>query len=244
MLEGIRRKEAHVLILLMGVFVLGALGARVVGVENPATGTFLYNLGLTLAWIFAHVLVLLMSIHQVPGEIENRTIYPILARPVDRSVYLLGKWGASTLVSWGAYALFALLVILVCPRLESYETGMFLQMGVLILASLAVTASLAQLISLVLPRAMGALLLGGLVFLGTYLFGVLRTVGGETWLNELIRWVVLYVPDFSKWNMTTRYTDGIEALSAGTFLGLLFSAAVFGCGASLLSHTLFKRRAL
>ena len=244
LLEGVRRKEAHVLILLMGVFLLGALGARVVGIENAATGTFLYNLGLTLAWMFAHVLVLLMSVNQVPGEIENRTIYPILARPVERGSYLLGKWGASTLCGWGAYAVFAILVLLVTPRLESYATGMLLQMGILIFASLAVTAAMAQLISLILPRAMGALLLGGLVFLGTYFLGVIRSIGGDSWVNEVIRWVILYLPDFSKFNMTTRYTDGIEALSVGTFLGLLAYALVTGVVVTLISHRLFKRRAM
>ena len=128
--------------------------------------------------------------------------------------------------------------------LESYATGMLLQMGILIFASLAVTAAMAQLISLILPRAMGTLLLGGLVFLGTYFLGVIRSIGGDSWVNEVIRWVILYLPDFSKFNMTTRYTDGIEALSVGTFLGLLAYALVTGVVVTLISHRLFKRRAL
>jgi len=84
-IELIRRKDLYVLGMLMVVFCIGAVSARAAGIKEAATGTFLLNLGMTLSYIFAHLLTLVLAVRQVPSEIENRTIYPILARPVTRS---------------------------------------------------------------------------------------------------------------------------------------------------------------
>ena len=103
---------------------------------------------------------------------------------------------------------------------------------------------MAQLFSLLMPRAVGALILGGIVFLGSFVNGIIRSLGEGTALNEVFRWLVLYVPEFSKLNLTTRYTDGIAALGAGTFLALLGYVVLYLIVCHLLSHHLFRRRPL
>ena len=91
LLEAVRRREFYVLFLFMGLFVAGIVVASIVKVENAATATFLLNLGMTLAFGLAKLATLLAAARQVPDDTENGTIYPLLAKPLGRGEYLVGK---------------------------------------------------------------------------------------------------------------------------------------------------------
>src|SRR5262245_29934822 len=68
--ETIRRREFYVLLLFMGLFLLGAGVSRIGGIKDPATATFLLNLGLTMSYSFALLLTLLTAARQFPDELE------------------------------------------------------------------------------------------------------------------------------------------------------------------------------
>jgi|CXWL01.1.fsa_nt_gi ABC-type transport system involved in multi-copper enzyme maturation permease subunit len=46
----------------------------------------------------------------LPDEIKNRTLYPLLARPVSRFDFLFGKFLGAVAVSWISFALLAVMV--------------------------------------------------------------------------------------------------------------------------------------
>ena len=187
-LELVRRKDLYVLILLMMVFCVGAVGARVAGVDDAASGTFLLNLGMTLAYAFSHVLTLLLGARQVPDELEKRTIYPLLARPVSRGEYLIGKWAAGVLCGVACYLLFLLLVWLSAPHLETYDAMLLLQTVVLVSVSLALTVALAMLLSLLLPKAMSIVVLGAYLAAAAMLFSVLSSIVQGSAAESAVGW--------------------------------------------------------
>ena len=243
-IELIRRKDAYVLGLLMLVFCVGALAVRLSGVHNPAAGTFILNLGMTLAYVFAHMVTLLLAARQIPTEIENRTIYPILARPVARRDILLGKWVACACSGTMAYAVFFLMVWLTAPHLESYSTSLLMQTLVLQVASIGLTASLGLLLSLLVPKGVAILLLGILLFFNSMLVGFGQSIASTRVIEPVVNWVLLYPPDFSKLNLTTRYTDGIGAVSGGVFVGLIVHALFYAVAGLYISHLVFRKRPL
>jgi ABC-type transport system involved in multi-copper enzyme maturation permease subunit len=50
------------------------------------------EVALALTFVGALVLTLALSANRIPGEIERRTIYSVVARPVGRWEYLVGTW--------------------------------------------------------------------------------------------------------------------------------------------------------
>jgi ABC-type transport system involved in multi-copper enzyme maturation permease subunit len=244
LIELLRRKDAYVLGLLMLVFCVGALAIRLSGVERPATATFILNLGMTLAYVFAHTVTLLLAARQIPAEIENRTMYPILARPVARRDVLLGKWFACACSGTMAYCVFFLMVWLTAPRLESCSTSLLMQTLALQVTSLGLTASLALLLSLLVPKGVAILLLATILFFGSTLVGFIRSAASSRVIEPMVNWVVLYVPDFSKLNLTTRYTDGMSTIGGGVFAGLVALASLYTLAGLTISHRVFRRRPL
>jgi len=244
LIELIRRKDVYVLGLLMMVFSMGALLVRFSGTLKPATGTFLLNLGLSLAHLFAHALTLLLAVRQIPSEMENRTLYPILARPVTRGEVIFGKWLACVGSGFLAYGLFFLMVWGTVPRLEAYSASLLGQTVVLQGTSLALTAAWAVLLSFWVPRGVALLILAGLVLVGNTLAGFVRSVFSGRAPAPVADWLLLYLPDFAKLNVTTRYTDGMSAIPPGMFAGLLVYGAMFTGVGLALSCLIFRRRSL
>lgn len=243
-IELTRRKDAYVLLFLMLLFLVAMLAVKIVGVEQAATGTFLLNLGMTLAIHAAHLLTLLLAVRQIPDEIENRTLYPLLAKPVGRDTLVTAKWLACAVCGTLVLGVLLFLGWAPAPHLEAYSAATLLQALCLFPLSLALLAALALCLSLVTPRAVVLLLAGGLYFAGPSLLAMARQHAAA---NEALRplvWISAYLPDFSKLNLVTRYTDGIGPLSAIEFLGLAAYAAVFISLLLMLAVRVFRRRPL
>ncbi len=85
-----RRKDFYVL------FVLTALITLVMGsisfFNDPKIARYLKEICLLLIWISALVIAIATTARQIPAERENRTIFPLLAKPVTRAHVVVGKF--------------------------------------------------------------------------------------------------------------------------------------------------------
>ena len=242
-LELARKRDLYVAVLLMALFAGGAFITRVVGVEKPAVGTFLLNLGLSLAYYAAHILTLLLAAGQLPNEIENRTLYPLLAKPVSRGTVLLGKWLACSLAGCGTFFALAIIGWIAAPKMESYDATMLLQTVLLIPFSIALLAALSILFSLVWTKGVSFVLLGVLFFAGDKIFGFASRAAPvvlRSWIDAFSH----VLPDFSKLNLITRYTDGIGPLPFFQEAGLILYATMLATACLILANQRFSRRPL
>ncbi len=85
-----RRKDFYVL------FVLTALITLLLGTVNffnePKIVRYIKEICLLLIWVSSLVIAIGTAARQIPAERENRTIFPLLAKPVTRGQVLLGKF--------------------------------------------------------------------------------------------------------------------------------------------------------
>ena len=89
-LEMIRRKEFYVLFILT---VLLTLTAGSVNLFNDGRIVrYLKEICLLLIWISGLLIAITCTARQIPAEREQRTIFPLLAKPVTRGQFLLGKF--------------------------------------------------------------------------------------------------------------------------------------------------------
>ncbi|MBN2506160.1 MAG: ABC transporter permease subunit [Verrucomicrobia bacterium] len=110
LLEMRRRKDFYVLFILTALItlVLGAMNffneARIV--------RYLKEICLLLIWISSLVIAITTTARQIPAEREQRTVFPLLAKPVTRTELLLGKfwgcWQVAGLTLLTFYGFFAL----------------------------------------------------------------------------------------------------------------------------------------
>jgi Cu-processing system permease protein len=85
-----RRKDFYVLFVLTAVITL-IMGA-VTFFDDDRLVRYLKEICLLLIWIAALVIAVTTAARQIPSERENRTIFPLLAKPITRAHLLLGKF--------------------------------------------------------------------------------------------------------------------------------------------------------
>ncbi len=241
MLQLIRRQEFYVLFILMGLFLVGVMSVSVVGIEEAATATFLLNLGMSVAYYAALVLTVILSARQIPDEIEKRTLYPLLAKPVDRATLYLGKWLACSVSGMGVYIILFLMGWLAVPKMEDHSEVLLTQTLLLQLLSITMLSGLGLLLSLLVPRGINIVILLLWAGFGSKFIGLSRAKAAGSLVEDIVRWITAYVPDFSKFNLATRYTDGVAPLGAGEF-AVLFAYGLFLTLWCLLPGILLFRR--
>ena len=235
-LESIRRKDPYVVLILGGAMVLGAgLFSRfgVAGLEK-----FVKDVGFTVTTMFSIVICVVAAGRQLPSEIQNRTLYPSLGKPISRTAFYLGKYVGVGLMSSAVVLAFFVLLRLILLVFRIPAGGMFYQAlylrvlsmwfisaGVLCL-SLFVTHAANVTISLLACLGM-QLLAHSILYIHDELSGVsLR-------LAEAVYWVAPHLELFDLSKKVIHGWPPIPAwvLAGMTLYGILYTAVfiVLGC---------------
>jgi ABC-type transport system involved in multi-copper enzyme maturation permease subunit len=115
-LEMVRRKDFYVLFILI-VLLTGTAGS--VNLFNDRSIVrYLKEICLLLIWLSGLVIAITCTARQIPAEREHRTIFPLLAKPVTRWQFLLGKFLGCWLATGLALACFYLFFGLVSVARE------------------------------------------------------------------------------------------------------------------------------
>lgn len=85
------RRKLFYIVFIFGLGIV-AIAPILPNFDLGARADFLRDISISLTSLFGIVLAVVLSVNQVPGEIEKRTIYNILSKPVSRVQYLLGKY--------------------------------------------------------------------------------------------------------------------------------------------------------
>jgi ABC-type transport system involved in multi-copper enzyme maturation permease subunit len=113
-----RRKDFYVL------FVLTALITLVMGsvsfFHDAKIVRYVKDIALLLIWVSALVIAIGTTARQIPAERENRTIFPLLAKPVTRGQVILGKFAGCWLACGLALIVFYLFFGVVSGSREHY----------------------------------------------------------------------------------------------------------------------------
>ena len=96
MTEVIRQKFFYILVI-FGITVL-VLSKVFVQFSSTEQIKFVKDFGLAAITMFGAMIAIVSTAQLLPMELENRTIYPILAKPVFRAEFLFGKYLGMTLL--------------------------------------------------------------------------------------------------------------------------------------------------
>lgn len=167
-IEAIRKKEIYVVVLVAVALIGGARMVTFFDVEGISK--FYREVALKVMSVATSLTVILLTARQLPREFENRTIYPLLAKPVGRWNFLFGKFVGVLLAGTFCYGLFMIVFLI-----GLWTTGgripplLFGQFVYLQLWSIAVVAALTYLLSM-LFNTDAAISIASLLYLGSQLF--------------------------------------------------------------------------
>lgn len=148
-IEAFRRKEIYVIVLISVGLILGSRSINFFGLEGFSK--FYREVALRTMNVATSLTVILLAARQLPREFENQTIYPLLAKPVGRWNFLLGKFAGVQLAGTFCYALFmAVFIAGVLVQRVEFNWLLFAQFVYLQILSFAVLASMTCMLSLLL----------------------------------------------------------------------------------------------
>lgn len=245
-IEFARRRDFFIMLILLGLYLVGMLAMRVIGVDNDHTARFLMGLGLSFSASLAAILTAVFMARELPEEYENRTIYPMLAKPISRSIVLQGKrlgvlaLGIATL--WG----FSILAWLPVPGVADQHHGQLLTVLLLRSLGLWLLADFVLLLSVRFSAVVSAAIGLGMWFAGGPVVNLaLRETGSSGPLRTVAEHLLAVLPDFSMFDFTQNYVQGLERVITGPTLGSLLltfaGLAILYNGAAIW---LFSRRKL
>ncbi|MBM3335707.1 ABC transporter permease [Candidatus Sumerlaeota bacterium] len=242
-LEALRKKDFYVLLILMGLYALFAATVLPMRKQDERIATLLFSLGLAFSFASAAILVVVLAARQLPKEIEQGTILPLLARPLTRWQLLWGKFLACWLVGLIALACFAALIRLIVPAPRPFSEMLFVQTLLLKAAGLGALAALTIMLSLFVPEALNIMVSAGYYFLWGLTFNIvqegLRQLGG---LGSFLARALYVFPRLEALNLSRVCLDQAEPLAWVAVFSLLAYAAAYAAIALLAAHNLFEKR--
>jgi ABC-type transport system involved in multi-copper enzyme maturation permease subunit len=205
------------------------------------------NLGLTAVSLFGIVIAIFIGIGLVSKEIEKRTLYTVLSRPVQRWEFIVGKFFglAGTLVVntfFMAIGVFAALLY-VSHHFQAADGWVLVALYFIILQFLIIT-SLALLFSSFSSPLLAAVFAFSIFVIGTFsedLRGFAAMTQGMTrWLTTAVAYIV---PNFSALNIISSVAH--QQPVAGHLILYNSAYALFYAGMALCGAVLiFERRNL
>ena len=126
-----RRKDFYVMFVLTALLTLAALSVNFF--DDAKIIRYVKDICLLLIWLSTLIIAIVTTARQLPAERENRTIFPLLAKPVSRGQVIAGKflgcWLSTGMALLMFYVFFVAVTGLREPHLQwaAYAKSMVLQ---------------------------------------------------------------------------------------------------------------------
>jgi ABC-type transport system involved in multi-copper enzyme maturation permease subunit len=243
--EAVRDRVLYNLIIFVLLLVASAplFGQISIGLEK----LILVNVGLTSISIFGIIIAIFIGIGLVSKEIEKRTLYTILSRPVRRWEFITGKYLGLllTLVVNAAFMTIGFFVALfIATRSFSRDDASLLIAIYFIILQFFIVTAFTLLFSSFSSPIFSAIFAFSLFVIGTFAedlrnFAALAQ-GVTKWLATGAAWLV---PNFSALNVISQVAHG-DPISAQLVLFNTLYAVLYSAAAMALAVLIFERRNL
>ena len=201
------------------------------------------DLGLSSISLLGMFGIVLVGTNLVSKEIDRRTIYNLLSRPLPRPLYLLGKWGGLTAALWAVAAALGLALWGLAAARGLARFGPSLAEAVYLAGlELMVMTAIAVMFSALSTPVLSALYTIGLFCIGQWAYD-LREFAAHLPppVSQALAFFANVAPNLSLFNMRTLAAEG--QLTTGLHLGLATGYAALYCGCVLaLAAAAFESR--
>ena len=182
--EMYRRKDFYVLFVLTALITLLSGSVNFFGDDKIVR--YVKEICLLMIWVSSLVIAVGPAARQIPAERENRTIFPLLAKPVTRAQFILGKYlGCWAVAGISLLVLYVFFGVVSGWREQHWPVGQFVQAAILHWMMLAIVIAMVLLGSVVFSApsvnwTVALIMVMGILFLGEHLNKVAGRMSAPT----------------------------------------------------------------
>ena len=245
-IEAVRRKEIYAVVFVSLALIGGLRLVKFFDIEG--LGKFYRETSLKIMNVATALTVILLAARQLPREFRNRTLYPLLAKPIRRNNFLLGKFLGVMFSAAFCYGLFMVVFLIGSLTIKlPINNELFLQFLYLQFWNYAVLASMAFMLSL-LMNIDAAITISILLYLCSQVLMTLMSYLYD-YLNGVQQSLLLalhfIVPQLSLFDLSGKVVHEIwPPIASWALLALTAYGAAYTFVYLSASYLLFHRRAL
>ena len=244
--EAVRDRVLYNLVFFALLMMLAAVvvGQISIGIEDSV----IVSLGLSAISVIGLLISVFIGVALVSKEMEKRTLYALLAKPVRRWEFLVGKFAGLVLtlaVNTAAMALGLLLVMFYVKHSLERSDAVVLVAVYFILLKLALIVALALLFSCFTTPLLAILFTVGLYIVGLYV-QELRNLPVDVMspaMAAFTKWLSYLLPNFENFNVMAMAAHG-RAVPGALILQNTLYAAVYCAIVLTAAAAVFSRRNL
>jgi len=242
--EAIRNKLLYTL-LFFAVFII-ATGVLLATLSYAESERILQDFGFAAIRLFSVAIAIFVGVTLIHREVERRTVYTILSKPLSRAEFLLGKFAGLVVTIWMQMAIMVVAFVAV-----SLATGAPLGLGHLLAfgltaVELALVVAVATLFSAFTTPILASFFSVGIWIVGN-LTRDLRDIGANSSSESVQRATALahrVFPDLESFNFSLGASHGLAFTAADLWLplayGLGYIAVVLVCAIGIFERRDFR----
>ena len=246
--EGIRKKTL-IGFLIVALLVIG--GSTFLTVLSPGEEVkMVKDVCLAALSMFGVLIAIFTAGSMVPSEVENKTIYTVLSKPLRRFDYIVGKFVGIQFILILNLGLMALLSLAILFTREHVLSTILIKSVFLTYLELMVLSAFTFAVSMVSSSAVLPIISGAFIYIIGHLVEYLKglsnhaVAAGHAFLAGLIKLLYLVLPDLSNFNLR----DQLIHLQPndpriGVIMWRLVAYALANVAVGILiAHMLFRRK--
>jgi ABC-type transport system involved in multi-copper enzyme maturation permease subunit len=245
--EAVRDRVLYNLVFFALLMMLAAVvvGQISIGIQESV----IVSLGLSAISVIGLLISVFIGVALVSKEMEKRTLYALLAKPVRRWEFLLGKFGGLVLtlaVNTAAMAVGLFLVMLYVKHSLQQSDMVVLVAVYFIWLKLALIVALARLFSCFTTPLLAILFTAGLYIVGLYV-QELRNLPADVMnpaMAAFTKWLSYLLPNFENFNVMAMAAHGRAVPGAlilqNTLYSVIYCAVVLAAAAAVFSRKNLK----
>ena len=239
--EAIRSKILYTL-LMFAVVMIGT-SSIVSSLSYVEPERIMQDIALAAIRLFSVGIAIFLGVGLIHGEIERRTIYTILSKPVSRSEFLLGKYLGLVLTVWMQLAIMSFAFVALSMGTEAVvDSGHAAALG-LIGVELMLLVAVATLFSSFTTPMLASFFSCGVWVLG-HLTRNLRdhaSQSAEVFVREGAVWMHRILPDLESFNLSKEASHLLPLTASEVWYPVLYGLG-YVAALLVLATSIFERR--
>ena len=239
--EAVRNKLLYALLLFAVLLILS--GIFLSSLSYVESERILQDIGMAAIRLLGVAIAIFVGVGLIHKEVDRRTVFTILSKPLSRSEFLLGKFAGLVLTVW-----MQMVIMVGVFAVVSFGTGVSLTpthaAAFLLLAmELVVMVAIATFFSAFTTPMLASFFSGGLWVVGN-LTRHLRDVGAQSQVESvqtLTRWLHRVLPDLDAFNLTVQATHGLPVAASDVWLALAYGGG-YSAVVLVAAVAVFERR--
>lgn len=243
--ESVRKKDFWVVgilgtLIILSAGILGFFGFN--GLQS-----FAKDLALTVLGLFSSIIAIITSCRLIPDEVKNRTLYPLLARPITRFQLLLGKLLGAWIVSSLSFLFLCVLTAVALSTFHVHFEAVMLQYVLCKILGIFLLCCVSFLLSLYLTQS-AAVTLSFVLSMGTnmitraLLMSYPTATPAAQWTMKILH---AMLPQYALFDLGSRAANSNWGpVPMWVLVALAAYAFVYGSGAFILGWNKFRKQAV